>query len=94
MYRGFESLFLRRKVAKKPDKLACSGFFDSFMHSPPQAGGMPRSGIPEEEGYIPLTLPSPQTPLLGRGARRQKTPFVASLLIFPPQAGGIGSLVF
>ena len=49
-HRGFESLFLRKAVAKKRNRASSLRFFDAGLHRPAQRGGMPRSGIPEEEG--------------------------------------------
>ena len=38
------------------------------------------------KGLRPLTLPHPQTPSLGEGTRRQKTPFACRLNRFAPKS--------
>ena len=50
-HRGFESLFLRKAVAKKRNELARLRFFDAGLQSPAAGGrNAGEAGIPEEEG--------------------------------------------
>ena len=76
-------------VLKTVVQQCTGGSNPSSSASKPADAGFLRRKRDSPFGRPPSTLPSPQTPLLGRGARRQKPPFVTSFLIRPPQAGGM-----
>ena len=88
-HRGFESLFLRKAVAKKRNELARLRFFDAGLHSPAAGGEGCRRALarrnPGGRGIRSSRYPIPNPFPRGRGLSR----FAPTLINAPPQAGGM-----